>query len=64
MERNGPQSVVFAIWQYFALLLEPGRPEVAYTNVRWPPLHRDHRQRGRRERRTEAEAKGKGKGKD
>lgn len=35
MERNGPQSVVFAIWQYFAFaVLEPkGVRKWTYTNV-------------------------------
>jgi len=35
MERNGPQSVVFAIWEYFAFaVLEPrGVRRWTYTNV-------------------------------
>jgi HK97 family phage major capsid protein len=35
MEREGPQSIVFAVWQYFAFaVLEPlGVRELSYTNV-------------------------------
>ena len=35
MERNGPQSIVFAVWQYFgfAILQPKGVRRYTYTNV-------------------------------